>query len=149
MNSSSPGLDKIFYGDKLLAIILYSSFRYDGICFLTDGDFSQQLGYMSRPQGYIIPPHVHNPVERKVQLTQEVLYIKSGCVRVDFYCDNQTYLVSRIIRSGDVILLASGGHGFQVLEPAEIIEVKQGPYAGEHDKTRFQGISADQAVIKP
>lgn len=31
----------------------------------------------------------------------------------------------------------------------EIIEVKQGPYAGENDKTRFQGISADQAVIKP
>jgi mannose-6-phosphate isomerase-like protein (cupin superfamily) len=104
---------------------------------------------MNRPQGYTIPPHVHNPVAREVQYTKEVLFIKSGRVRVDFYDDDQTYLESRILEAGDVILLAYGGHGFEMLEPTEMIEVKQGPYAGEQDKTRFQGISADQAVIKP
>jgi hypothetical protein len=54
-----------------------------------------------------------------------------------------------VVDCGDVILLAYGGHGFEMLEPTEMIEVKQGPYAGDNDKTRFEGISADQAVIKP
>ena len=48
-----------------------------------------------------------------------------------------TVTTNRILQTGDVILLASGGHGFTMLEETEMIEVKQGPYAGEKDKTRF------------
>jgi hypothetical protein len=44
------------------------------------------------------------------------------------------------LQTGDVILLIQGGHGFEMLEETEIIEVKQGPYAGEQDKTRFKDI---------
>jgi hypothetical protein len=33
--------------------------------------------------------------------------------------------------------LASGGHGFEALEELEMVEVKQGPYVGDKDKTRF------------
>lgn len=43
------------------------------------------------------------------------------------------------MEAGYVILLASGGHGFEVLEDLEVFEVKQGPYMGEMDKTRFDG----------
>lgn len=142
-------LEDINYNGRSLALILRFNFHSSGIDFFTPSDFSQQLGYMNRPEGYVIPPHVHNPVAREVQYTKEVLFIKSGRVRVDFYDDDQTYLESRILESGDVILLAYGGHGFEMLEPTEMIEVKQGPYAGDQDKTRFEGISADQAVIKP
>ena len=74
--------------------------------------------------------------------------IKKGKLRVDFYDDNQTYIKSHILESGDVILLATGGHGFEVLEEVEMIEVKQGPYAGELDKTRFEGIDSDKVLIK-
>jgi hypothetical protein len=35
-----------------------------------------------------------------------------------------------------------------VLEEIEMIEVKQGPYVGEQDKTRFVGVSSNQAKIK-
>jgi hypothetical protein len=146
---SSDLIQEITRQGRVLAIILKAQFRKDGIAFFTPGDFSQQLGYMKRPSGYVIPPHVHNPLAREVQYTKEVLFLKSGRVRVDFYEDDQTYLESRILETGDVILLAYGGHGFEMLEPSEIIEVKQGPYAGDQDKTRFEGISADQAVIKP
>jgi mannose-6-phosphate isomerase-like protein (cupin superfamily) len=59
-------------------------------------------------------------------------------LRVDFFDQQQNYLESRILETGDVILLAAGGHGFEALEEIEIIEVKQGPYAGEADKTRFE-----------
>ena len=95
--------------------------------------------------GYVIPPHVHNPVTRRC-IIQEVLFIKSGKVRVDFYDEDKEYLESEF-SSGDVLLLAFGGHGFEMLEPSEIIEVKQGPYAGDADKTRFTGITAEDAQI--
>ena len=78
-----------------------------------------------------------------------MLFIKSGHVRVGFYNVDQTYLESRVLKTGDLILLANGFNGFEMLEPTEMIEVKQGPYAGDKDKTCFKGISADQAVIKP
>ncbi len=134
--------EDILHNGKLLALILRTSFRAEGIRFFTPDDFSQQLGYMNRPRGYVIPPHVHNAVTRNVQYTKEVLFIKSGKVRVDFYDDEQNYLESRILGAGDVILLAFGGHGFEMLEPTEMIEVKQGPYAGDADKTRFAPVPA-------
>jgi len=142
-------IENITHEGCTLAVLLHAEYRAEGIHFFTPDDFSQQLGYMNRPLGYVIPPHVHNPVAREVQYTKEVLFIKSGKVRVDFYDDDQRYLESRVLHQGDVLLLAFGGHGFEMLEPAEIIEVKQGPYAGEADKTRFTGIGADQARIKP
>jgi hypothetical protein len=141
-------IESIQYEGITLAVLLYSNYKIDGIKFFTPDDFSQQLGYMNRPQGYIIPPHVHNPVPREVQFTKEVLFIKSGRVRVDFYDDNQNYLESRILEKGDIILLAFGGHGFEMLEPTEMIEVKQGPYAGESDKTRFESVSQDKIKVK-
>ena len=103
---------------------------------------------MNRKQGYSISPHVHNAVERQVSDTQEVLYIKSGAVRVDYYDNDKKYLESRLLAPGDVVLLAYGGHGFYMCEDSEIIEVKQGPYAGGMDKTRFKSIKSDQVRIK-
>lgn len=138
-------IEPIHYLDQMLALILRNNYHAEGIQFFTPNDFSQQLGYMNRPQGYVIPPHVHNSVAREVHFTKEVLFIKSGRVRVDFYDDDQNYLESRILHQGDWVLLAFGGHGFEMLEASEMIEIKQGPYAGEGDKTRFVGISSDQA----
>lgn len=133
--------------DQTVGIIIRASFRSDGIEFFTPDMFSQQLGYMNRPTGYIIPPHVHNPVKRDVMWTQEVLFIRSGKLRVDFFTDGKHYLESRILEAGDVILLAAGGHGFEMLEPTEIIEVKQGPYCGEQDKSRFEPIEKKEVRL--
>jgi hypothetical protein len=130
-------IERVVDGSVDLALIVRSSFKRDGIEFFTPGSYSQQLGYMNRPAGYVIPPHVHSPVARQVEFTKEVLFIKSGRVRVDFYSEEQVYIESTILEAGDVILLARGGHGFEMLEPTEMIEVKQGPYAGDADKTRF------------
>lgn len=128
---------------ETLAIIIKSDFQKDGIEFFTPGDYSQQLAYMRHPKGKIIDPHVHNVVKRQVHLTQEVLVIKSGRLRVDFYTGIKEYLGSHLLERGDVILLASGGHGFEVLEDLEMYEIKQGPYAGDDDKTRFQYIEIE------
>ncbi len=139
-------LTEVTHDGSLLALILRSSYRKDGINFLTPDDYSQQLAFIQHPAGKIILPHVHNRVTREVTYTQEVLFLRSGRVRVDFYSSDREYLRSYELLAGDVILLASGGHGFEVLEPCEMIEVKQGPYAGEMDKTRFGGVAPDGIV---
>jgi mannose-6-phosphate isomerase-like protein (cupin superfamily) len=141
-------IKEIKHQSQLLALIISNKFKESGIQFFTPSDLSQQLAYMHHPTGKLIQPHVHNPVLREVHYTQEVLFLKKGKLRVDFYDEQQNYLESHILEAGDVILLATGGHGFEVLEEIEMFEVKQGPYAGEQDKTRFRGISADQIIIK-
>ena len=138
---------EIEHDGVLLAILIRAGYDSDGIEFFTPPEFSQQLAYMKRPSGYEITPHVHNSVPREVEFTKEVLFIKSGKVRVDFYNDQKHYIESRILQAGDIILLAFGGHGFRILEEAEIIEVKQGPYAGENDKMRFDSVSDEQVTI--
>ena len=141
-------IEKIFDGENLLSIIVRSAFSEDGIHFFTDSDLSQQLAYMKHPEGKVIEPHVHNPVPREVHYTQEVLFIRKGKIRVDFYNKKQKYLESTVLNSGDTILLATGGHGFQVLEEIEMLEVKQGPYAGDKDKTRFVGTKSENVKIR-
>jgi len=133
--------EQIANNNQILAIIIKHEYSSKGITFFTPNDFSQQLAYMNHPQGKIIHPHVHNAVKREVLFTKEVLFIKKGKIRTDFYTDEQEYVCSRILESGDIILLAAGGHGFEMLEDTEMFEVKQGPYAGENDKTRFEGIN--------
>lgn len=139
-------IERITYQQLELAIIIRNSFQKDGIEFFTPNDYSQQIGYMNRPRGYVIDPHIHNPVQRQVQFTKEVLFIKSGSMQVDFYDEEQYYIESRILNAGDFILLAFGGHGFEMLEDCEIIEVKQGPYAGDGDKTRFNPTSRKRLI---
>lgn len=134
--------------DKLLAIVIKNNYHCEGIDFLTPNEYSQQLAYMHHPAGKVVDAHVHNLVHRNVVLTQEVLFIKKGKMRVDFYDDYKDYLESRILEAGDVILLTSGGHGFKMLEEVEMIEVKQGPYSGDMDKTRFGSISDDEVVFR-
>ncbi len=132
-------VEQITHNNCLLAIIICSSFSKPGIHFFTLDTFSQQLAYIKHPAGKSIQPHVHNPVPREVYYTQEVLLIKKGKLRVDFYSEQQEYLESRLLVAGDVVLLIAGGHGFEIIEEVEMIEVKQGPYVGEGDKTRFSG----------
>jgi hypothetical protein len=141
-------VERIATNGQELALIVRRSFLREGIEFFTPDSYSQQLGYMNRPSGYVIPPHVHNPVVREVQYTKEVLFIKSGRVRVDFYSESQEYLESTVLEAGDVILLAYGGHGFEMLEASEVLEVKQGPYAGDADKTRFDPVPSEKIRLR-
>ncbi len=129
--------EEIVLDGQLCAIILTAAYDKGGILFFTPHYFSQQLASMSYPAGQVIPAHTHNPVRREVFFTQEALFIRKGRLRVDFYSQQQEYRQSRVLGPGDVILLIAGGHGFEVLEDVNMVEVKQGPYAGEDDKTTF------------
>lgn len=142
---TSPFLERIEHDGHLLALILRRHFRGEGTQFFTPEDFSQQLGYMQLPRGRVIEPHLHTTAARTVASTQEVLVILRGRLRVDFYSSRREYCESRLLFPLDVALLASGGHGFEVLEAIELLEIKQGPYLGAADTTRFEAI--DPALI--
>ena len=129
--------EEIIIDGQICAIILPADFDEPGIHFFTPNDLSQQLASMSYAPGKVIQAHTHNPVRREVSYTQEALFIRKGKVRVDFYTQQREYRLSRVPSAGDVVLLIKGGHGFEVLEELNMIEVKQGPYVGDADKTRF------------
>src|SRR5580704_7626583 len=133
-------VEEVRIDGELCAIILPASFDEPGIQFFTANELSQQLASMSYSRGKIIPAHTHNLVRREVSYTQEALFIRKGKIRVDFFSRELEYQRSRVLGPGDVILLISGGHGFEVLEEVNMVEVKQGPYAGEMDKTRFMAV---------
>ena len=130
-------IEKITNNEEIMGIIIKASFDHTGITFVTPNDYSQQLAYMHHPKGHVILPHVHNIVKREIYYTKETIIIKKGKMRCDFYTEEKEYVKSIIVETGDVLLLVSGGHGFECLEETQMIEVKQGPYAGENDKTRF------------
>jgi len=118
-------------------MIVRSSHQALGIDFLTPDTFGQQVAYMNRPKGEVIQAHIHEPISRTLIGTQEVLFIRKGRIRVDFYESDRTYVSSMILGAGDLMLLSTGGHGFEVLEDIDMIEIKQGPFAEGRDKTRF------------
>ena len=140
-------IERIEFEGTEFAIILRSGMPEPGIQFFTPPQFSQQLGCMRHPPGHLIEPHVHNPVSRAVHFTQEALFLRRGRLRVDFYSEAGVYLESRELGPGDVILLIRGGHGFEVLEEIEMVEVKQGPYVGDADKTRIKAVAASEVRL--
>jgi len=127
---------------RTLAIIVRAAIDRPGVSFFTPGDFSQQLAYMQHPAGRVIVPHFHHDVQREVTKTLEVLFLRKGRLRTDLYDEAHRYVESRVLAAGDAILLVAGGHGFETLEPVEMFEVKQGPYAGDADKARIESVPA-------
>jgi hypothetical protein len=142
------GIEQIVSGHEVLGIIVRRDFSAPGVHFLTPNEFSQQLGYIQHPVGKVIQPHIHKAVERAVTFTQEVLFVRRGKIRVDFYSDRKEYVESRVLEAGDIVLLASAGHGFEVLEDVELFEVKQGPYVEVEDKTRFEGVPPQNVIVR-
>jgi len=140
-------ISKIEHQGKLYAMIIHDGFLNQGVNFVTPDEASLQVGFMSHAAGKRIMAHIHTPTTRNLYFTHEVLIVERGKLRVDFYDDQKNYLESCILEAGDVILLESGGHGFEVLEDIELIEVKQGPYIAEADKSRFEGIKVEKVIL--
>jgi hypothetical protein len=116
------------------AIIVRNNESVEGIQFFTPGNFPQQMGLMSRPAGYVVPRHKHNLVPREIELTQEVLLLRKGTMNIEISLDDGLIETVQLVQ-GDIILLAKGEHRVTMLNDCEILEVKQGPYAGPNDKT--------------
>ena len=122
---------------KILAIIIRRNFKTSGIKFFTPNSFSQQLAQMTHKKGKIINCHYHKKNIRKTVNTQEVLIIKKGKLKLYLF-ERKKFVCTKIIKDGDIILLANCGHGFKALSNVTFVEVKQGPYNPKTDKVVFK-----------
>jgi hypothetical protein len=134
---STPLIETITHGLEPIALIIRAGYDQPGIQFFTPANFSQQVAFMRHPAGHKIAAHVHNLQLRQVLYTQEVLFLRRGRVKVNLYSSTKEPIGARVLNAGDLVLLCGGGHSLEMLEDSSMIEVKQGPYAGEADKTRF------------
>ena len=131
--------EEIKHDGLILAIIVrYGFYSDETYTFFTKDDDTLQLAYIRHPAGKNVESHIHNDIRRDVYRTKEVVFIKKGKLKTDFYNENKEFVCSRILEKGDVVLLSQGGHGFDAVEEVQMIVIKQGPYVGEEDKTRYQ-----------
>ena len=66
-----------------------------------------------------------------------MLIILDGILKINFFDIKKKFLFSRLAKKNDIIILLSGGHGFEVKKNCKMIEVKQGPYSKSEDKFKF------------
>lgn len=125
------GVEEIKGADQTLAIVIRHYATAEGVCFLTPPDYPFQIGLLGHEAGNRIRAHIHPPVERCTDKLMEYLLVQSGSVRVHVYGDDGTLVRIVTLGTGDSILLAGGGHGFDILEDTQMVEVKQGPYVGQ------------------
>jgi hypothetical protein len=142
-------IKEIIHKNKLYALIIKENYQNKkGISFFTKNDANQQIGFMSHPKNYLIKPHKHQKRETKIFITSEVIIIQKGKLRVDFYDTGKKYLFSTIVKKNQIIMLVHGGHGFKVLEPIKMLEIKQGPFVSNKDKVKFDKINEKKIKIK-
>lgn len=130
-------IEVIEIDSKILAYIISKQWNPKQTNFVTSPDQTFQLGMIVYKKGEKIIPHTHLPIERSVKGTPECIFVKDGKCYVDLYGSDQKLFKTRVLNRGDIILLLDGSHGFRMIEDTMLIEVKQGPYAGDNDKQRF------------
>ena len=142
-------IKRIRYKNKLLAIIVKTNkINKKGVNFISPQNFTQQVGFINLPSKHQIRPHTHQRFKRIINKTSEVLFVKSGIIRVDFYANYKRYLFSTILKKEDLIILNQGSHGFKIIRKCKLIELKQGPYLNKLDKVRFEKVNENKIKIK-
>jgi hypothetical protein len=134
-------MEKIYdlESQSMLAIIIRNEdlTLSNNIVFFTSKDEEFQFGAMHRNEGYKIDRHLHPRQQRIINRTSELLLVRGGSVRVDFYNNDRKWIASEIVKDGEFLLSFDGGHSFEFIESSMIIELKQGPYDLLTDKIRF------------
>lgn len=133
---------------KILGGIVRASYVPEGPEFVTPDEFGLQVAVMFRPKGHEIPSHFHLPVPRSLVGTQEVILVQSGSMRADLFDPQSTYVASIIVGPGDLLILNSGGHGFEITESCVFFEVKQGPFSVDRDKEIFSNTVGTDTPIR-
>jgi hypothetical protein len=124
---------------ETLAIIIESQdhLKKDGISFWSDPSWDLQFASMNHSTGHEISRHFHPKQERNILNTTEILVLLEGEVEATFYDNNLNFIANHTLATGDVLILLSGGHGFNVKREARFFEIKQGPFSAEKDKVHF------------
>jgi hypothetical protein len=132
---------EIKYKKKLYALIIKRERKFikKGVDFVTRPKDLIQLGFLNHNKSYHIKSHIHLKKPRIINYCTEVLLIEKGKVKIIFYDSNKKNIhKDKILKKGDIIILFQGGHGFKIMGKTQIIEIKQGPYIEDQDKTLIE-----------
>lgn len=133
--------EKIVDEGSILSIIVRGADWEEGLNFISSEEDYQQVGTWVYKKGKVLEPHIHLPAARKVQRTQEVIFVREGRIRANIYTENEEFLKSVELDKGDTMILLKGGHGYEILEDGtKVLEVKNGPYVGAEDDRKRIGI---------
>ncbi len=137
MNVALEPIEQISSEGITLVQIIRASMAPTKTQFVTPHESNHQVGFIVYPKGGEIARHIHRPISRNITGTSEVLLVRQGRCEIDIYDDNRKLIATRELRTGDVVIMPRGGHGFRMLEDTILLEVKQGPYTGQDEKECF------------
>ena len=124
-------------GEQTIAILIQATFEPDQTTFITPNNYEQQVGFIVYPTEGRITPHKHKIIDRHLMSTSETLIVRKGRLEVQLYDNDNDLIAERTLIKGDILVLVSGGHGFEMLEDTILLEIKQGPYTGLAEKEHF------------
>jgi hypothetical protein len=139
--SFSAAADHVEYinddGGRLIALVVRRAYTPGATTFVTPPEAALQVGLIVYPAQGEVARHRHNPTQRCLTGTPEVLIVREGRCEAEILDDGGSFLTTCELEVGDAIVLLGGGHGFRMLEDTVLLEVKQGPYPGIDEKERF------------
>lgn len=132
-------LKKIYIDKEYVALLIKNIETDKRIEFFTESNDLLQIAAFSMKKNQLIQPHLHLKQERLIHETNEVLFVQTGELIVDFYKDQDKEVIEQSISltSGDLIYLKSGIHGFRIGKDCKFIEIKQGPFVDGKDKLKL------------
>ena len=137
---TTTGIEIIEHAGETYALIVRNNAASgDKYNFLTDQRGPLQLGMNFYQRGESIKAHYHLPRHIESHMVQEFVLIGMGRASLTLYSvEGQRPFSTVQLETGDMVLLITGGHSFEIQDDTKIIEVKQGPYDGKaKDKVVF------------
>ena len=129
--------EPIICAGSVLAYVIRGTMTPEKTVFPTPPELELQVGFVVYQAGGVIPPHRHIPITRSIDRTCEVIVVRKGRCEVDIYNDDRQLVATRELKTGDLVIIMSGGHGFRMMEDTILLEVKQGPYHGLDEKEQL------------
>lgn len=125
---------------KLLCIVYKDEDWVEGLNFITNNNLFIQVGSWWYQDGKNLAKHKHNIVSRESNITQEMVYVKSGSMEANIFDENMNHVDDILLKKGDMAIMCYGGHGYKILEDnTKIIEAKNGPFVSvEVDKVKYE-----------
>ncbi len=119
-------MEEIFYKKILIGLKIKSIQK--GSIPVTEGKEPLQLVTLKHPKGAYLKAHMHAPRKRITIRLQECLIVRKGKIKVDLYGSDKKYFKTVTLGVGQIFILMNGGYGIHIVEDAELIEVKNGPF---------------------
>ena len=125
----------IQHNDRIVALIFQpDESNTPGTTFFTPSEVSMQVGYLKYRSGESIQAHTHRSVRKTVEGITEVAIVQSGSCEATLYTEEGVQLTTQTLKSGEALVMLSGGHSFRMLEDTVLYLIKQGPFTGDEDK---------------